>query len=369
MPTMKLAEYIWLDGAVPTRRLRSKARVVQVEDPAALTIDSFPRWSFDGSSTYQSPGNNSDLILAPVFHCNDPIRGNGNYLVMCEVLNGDGTPHASNSRAPLRAALEAGGAETEPWVGFEQEYTLYQDGRPMGFPQHGYPEPQGPYYCGVGNDHIYGRQFVEKHTQLCLDAGLALYGINAEVMPGQWEFQVGYRGVEGEDPGVLNISDHLWVARWLLYRLGEDMNIQPSLSNKPMAGDWNGAGCHTNFSTKAMREEGGREAIDNAIIQLESKHDAHIKVYGHDLDKRLTGAHETCNINEFKAGVSDRGCSIRIPIHVAEQGKGYLEDRRPGANMDPYQVSARLVKTICQLPEEDYEIGDWSLDAILNAGK
>ncbi len=365
MATMKFAEYIWLDGAVPTRRLRSKARVIRVDGTPSL--DMFPRWNFDGSSTYQSPGRSSDLLLEPAFFCADPIRGDGNFLVLCEVLNPDGTPHLSNSRAALRAALEAGGAEQEPWAGFEQEYTLFQDGRPLGFPQNGFPAPQGPYYCSVGHDTNFGRPLVERHAKACLDAGLSIYGINAEVMPGQWEFQIGYRGVASEDSGVLNMSDHLWVARWLLYRLGEEFGMTPSFDCKPMLGDWNGAGCHTNLSTKATRGEGGREAINDAIIKLEAKHKEHIKVYGTGLELRLTGAHETCNINQFKAGVADRGSSIRIPVNVVAEGRGYLEDRRPGANMDPYLVSARLVKTICELDEECFEMGDWSLDKILSA--
>jgi glutamine synthetase len=351
------------------RNLRSKARVIQVDDPAYTSIEDFPMWNFDGSSTSQSPGSSSDLILQPVNFVKDPLRGEGNFLVLCEVMFPDGTPHPSNSRAPLRAALEEVGAVEEPWIGFEQEYTLYREGRPLGWPAKGFPKPQGPYYCGVGSEDVFGRDFVERHTAMCLDAGICFYGINAEVMPGQWEFQVGYRGVPGEEVGVLQIADHLWLARWLLHRIGEEFDVQPSLSNKPMAGDWNGAGCHTNFSTKSMRAEGGLRAIEQAIGALSQKHDAHIRVYGYNLESRLTGEHETCHISEFRSGVSDRGSSIRIPAHVKEQGRGYLEDRRPGANCDPYQVAARLVKTVCALDEQGYEIGDWSLDAILTAGR
>ena len=365
MATLNCAEYIWLDGAVPVRELRSKTRVLSL--PESPVITDFPEWGYDGSSTAQSEGGNSDLALKPVNFVKDPLRGDGNFLVMCEVFNQDGAPHASNSRAALREVLEAGAAETDPWVGFEQEYTFFKDGRPLGWPTTGFPAPQGPYYCGVGPQNVFGRELVEAHLKACLDAGICIYGVNAEVMPGQWEFQVGYRGVEGEDAGMLNISDHLWIARWLMHRLGEEFGIQTSFENKPVEGDWNGAGCHTNFSTKAMRAEGGIEAIHSAIARLETKHNEHIEVYGHNLAARLTGLHETCSISEFKAGASDRGCSIRIPLQVEQSGKGYLEDRRPGANCDPYLVSARLLNTICDLDMSSF--GDWSLDAILTAGK
>jgi len=362
-----LAEYIWLDGAVPVRRLRSKTRVL-AREVVAKGLDALPKWNFDGSSTYQSKGSHSDLQLQPVYFCADPLRGEGNLLVLCEVLNPDGSPHASNSRAALRAVMRQGGADLDAWVGFEQEYTLMKAGRPLGFPEYGEPAPQGPYYCSVGTATVFGRDFVERHTRACIDAGLAIFGANGEVMPGQWEFQVGYRGIAGEAVDPLSIADQLWVARWLLDRIGETFGLEPSLCNKPVIGDWNGAGCHTNFSTRAMREEDGLTAIEAAIALLGRKHDDHIRVYGHDLASRLTGAHETCHIGEFRYGVSDRGSSIRIPLHVKEQGRGYFEDRRPGANCDPYQVVTRLIQTICDMDDDGIELGDWSLDAILAAG-
>ena len=363
MAHLALVEYIWLDGAVPTRNLRSKTKVLYFGETAPTLAD-FPEWNFDGSSTYQSAGTSSDLFLEPVTFVEDPIRGAGNYLVLCEVMNQDGTPHASNSRARLRGVLEAGGAELEPWCGFEQEYTLFANNRPLGFPQKGYPAPQGPYYCGVSTEDIYGRELVEKHLTSCLAAGVAIYGVNAEVMPGQWEFQVGYRGVPDEQVDALRMADHLWIARWLLLRLAEDFGIQPSFENKPVKGDWNGAGCHTNFSTKTMREPGGIEVINQAIERLSTKHNEHIAHYGHGLDERLTGEHETCHISEFKAGVTDRGCSIRIPISVEKQGYGYLEDRRPGANSDPYLVAANLIRTIGGFEEVTLEFGNWSLSNV-----
>ena len=208
-----LAEYIWLDGATPTQRLRSKTRVLQADDAASITPESLPVWSYDGSSTNQADGSASDLLLQPVRVVMDPIRGGVNILVLCEVLGEDGLPHATNQRAELRRLLAEGGAEYEPIVGFEQEYTLFRHGRPLGFPEEGFPAPQGPYYCGVGAEAAFGRALVEAHAQACLDAGLLLYGTNAEVMPGQWEFQMGYRGFAGEGGDPLVVSDHLWLAR------------------------------------------------------------------------------------------------------------------------------------------------------------
>jgi glutamine synthetase len=194
----------------------------------------------------------------------------------------------------------------------------------------------------------FGRDLVEAHTAACLAAGIMVYGINAEVMPGQWEFQIGYRGRDAESADPLNVSDHVWFARWLLARMGEAHGINAAFDVKPVKGDWNGAGAHTNFSTRAMREAAtGIDAIRDAIVRLEDQHDLHVANYGAGLDERLTGLHETCAINEFRAGVADRGASIRIPRQVEERGYGYLEDRRPGANCDPYVVSTLLLRTVC----------------------
>ena len=269
----------------------------------------------------------------------DPIRGDNNILVLCEVLNPDGSPHASNTRAKLRD-VAARTIEHEPWFGIEQEYTLFQGQKPLAWPSEGTPGPQGPYYCGVGADKIFGRTLVEEHLSASLEAGLTISGINSEVMHGQWEFQVG-------PVGALEVGDELWLSRWILCRLGEDHGIRVSLSPKPMLGDWNGAGAHTNFSTREMRLPGGIKAVEAACEKLKMKHAEHIAVYGALNEERLTGKHETCSITEFRFGVSDRGASIRIPIFTAQNGAGYLEDRRPAANMDPYLVCAKLLTTVC----------------------
>jgi len=313
--------------------LRSKTKILA--DGASPGI-----WGFDGSSTEQAPGDKSDCVLRPVFVCPDPIRRNGNILVLAEVLLVDFKPHATNTRAALERVAKKF-AKQEPLFGIEQEYTMLKlDGSPLGFPDNGFPAPQGPYYCGVGAGRVVGREIIERHTQGCIDAGISISGTNAEVMPGQWEFQVG-------PLGPLDVSDQLTVARWLLHRIAEDYDVVITLAAKPQAGDWNGAGAHTNFSTKAMREEGGIAAIELACKALSKSIEKHIHNYGHDIQNRLTGKHETAPWNKFFYGVSDRGASVRIPWQVNVDGKGYMEDRRPNANMDPYTVTRLLVETCC----------------------
>ncbi len=324
------AEYIWIDGSIPTSKLRSKTRVLQ-------DGEELPIWGFDGSSTNQAPGKNSDCVLQPVLTVPDPIRGGNDVLVLCEVLTVDMEPHPTNTRAGC-LATETKYASFEPWFGIEQEYTFFKDGRVHGWPTHGYPAPQGGYYCGVGDDEIYGRDVVEAHTKNCMDAGIGISGTNAEVMIGQWEFQIG-------PLSPVAASDHLWLARWLLYRTAEDFGIAATLDPKPVKGDWNGAGAHTNFSTKQMRES--YEPIIAACEALGTKPREHIAAYGADIEHRLTGLHETAPWTEYSYGVSNRSASVRIPWQVAKEGKGYIEDRRPNANCDPYVVTQLITDTIC----------------------
>jgi len=331
-----MAEYIWMDGHIPTQKLRSKTKVLSKK---ISSVSELPQWGFDGSSTNQAEGNFSDCLLKPVWLCKDPIRGKENILVMCEVMNADGSVHASNTRAHLRE-IEEKFSKENIWFGIEQEYTFFEGRNPLGWPEGGYPAPQGPFYCGVGADEAFGREIVEDHLDLCLEAGLELSGINAEVMPGQWEYQIG-------PLGPLEAADQMWVSRWLLYRISEDYGVSATLHPKPVKGDWNGAGAHINFSTQSMREEGGLKVIEDACEKLSKKHSEHIAVYGAHNEERLTGEHETQSISEFSYGVSDRGASIRIPMQTSNDGYGYLEDRRPSSNMDPYQACAILIETTC----------------------
>ena len=325
------AEYIWIDGHKPTGKLRSKTKIV-------ATSSEPPIWGFDGSSTEQAPGRASDCVLRPVLVKPDPLRGGDDVLVMCEVLNTDMTPHASNTRAACAETYERY-KDHEPWFGIEQEYTFFKDGRPHGWPVGGFPAPQGGYYCGIGSDEIWGRDVVEAHTRACMDAGIEISGTNAEVMIGQWEFQVG-------PLGPLEVSDQLWMSRWLLYRIAEDFDISAHLTPKPVSGDWNGAGAHTNFSTAEMRQN--YDAIITACEALGKKADFHIQHYGAGIEQRLTGLHETAPWTEYSYGVSDRGASVRIPWQVEKEKAGYIEDRRPNANMDPYVVTRLITDTVCE---------------------
>ncbi len=325
-------EYIWLDGYKPTQSLRSKTKIVSDFDG---TLGACPMWSFDGSSTEQADGSSSDCLLKPVAIFPDPARKNA-FLVMTEVLSADGTPHESNARATIDDE------DDDFWFGFEQEYFLWdtETNRPLGFPANGYPAPQGPYYCGVGASNAYGREIIEEHLDLCLEAGINVEGINAEVAAGQWEFQIFAKGAK-------SAGDQIWVARYIMERTAEKYGLAINWHPKPMKGDWNGSGMHANFSNSILREAGDKATYDTICSSFEPYVKEHIAVYGADNDQRLTGAHETQSIDKFSFGVSDRGASIRIPIATVENGwKGWLEDRRPASNGDPYKVAARIIKTV-----------------------
>jgi len=335
-----LAEYVWLDAKqVP----RSKTMTMTT---LPKSVEGLRTWNYDGSSTEQADGHNSEIYLYPKAIFKDPFRGSPHILVLAEAYNAwDGQPATGNTRAECAKIMEKY-ADMDPWFGIEQEYTLMRPGKvgeeptvPLGFNGDGSePAPQGPYYTGAGFNVAIGRPVADDHYKLCLKAGVKIAGINAEVMPGQWEFQVGpCRGVE--------MGDHLTIARYIMLRVTEQHNCVCSFSPKPMEGDWNGAGCHTNFSVKSMREDGGYDVILQVCEAFGKVAAEHIAEYGEGNEKRLTGKHETCAITDFKFGVANRGASIRIPRDTEKSGKGYMEDRRPAANCDPYKVTARMMKT------------------------
>ena len=329
-------EYIWLDGYKPTPNLRGKTQIKDYD--SFPTLGQLPLWGFDGSSTQQAEGHNSDCVLKPVAVFPDGGRKDG-AIVMCEVLNPDGTAHATNARATI---LDDPGA----WFGFEQEYFLYKDGRPLGFPTNGYPAPQGPYYTGIGYANVgdVAREIVEKHLDLCLDAGINHEGINAEVAKGQWEFQIFGKGSR-------KAADEMWMARYLLIRLTESYGIDIEFHCKPIKGDWNGSGMHANFSTKYLRETGGKEYFEALMAAFDKNKNEHIAVYGPDNHLRLTGLHETQSIDKFNYGVANRGASIRVPNSFIPNGyRGYLEDRRPNSAGDPYKIASRILHTIAEVP-------------------
>jgi glutamine synthetase len=322
-------EYIWLDGYKPEPSLRSKTKVVSSKPSRP---EDCPGWGFDGSSTEQAEGHSSDCLLKAVRMVPDPARQNAS-LVLCEVLTPDGSPHESNTRAGFED-------NDDFWFGFEQEYTIMDGVKPLGFPDDGYPGPQGPYYCSVGYENCVGREIVDSHLDACLAAGLGVTGINAEVMKGQWEFQLFGKGAK-------RACDDLWLARYLLFRNSEQYGLHVSIHPKPIKGDWNGSGMHANFSNTAIREQGGEALIKGLCEKFKTSHQDHIRAYGSDNDQRLTGLHETQHIDSFSYGECDRGASIRIPVAtIADGWKGYLEDRRPASNADPYRVAEIILATV-----------------------
>ena len=337
------AEYIWIDGT--GINLRSKSRTL----PSAVKdLWEIPEWNYDGSSCMQATTSNSEVIMKPVAYFPDPFRGGDNILVLCTtyVWADEEKSKLKPSNTNFRHYCEPIFEDTkifDPWFGIEQEYTLFETKTPftkwpLGWPEGGYPTEQGPYYCSVGATVCYGRIVMDLHYQAWLAAKINICGTNGEVMPGQWEFQIG-------PCGGLDIGDHLWMARYILLRVSEDLNIAVDFHPKPIPGDWNGAGCHTNYSTNLTRGEDGIEYILKGIQKLKEKHSEHINVYGIDNSKRLTGKHETSSMKSFKYGVGDRSASIRIPTMVSKEGKGYFEDRRPASNIDPYIVWAMIAST------------------------
>lgn len=397
-----LLEYIWIDGS---NNLRSKNRVVFVEREVSgpeYFLDSnlnenIQMWNFDGSSTGQADVGCSEVILKPVKIFIDPflstpqssvqtvpvstsqnfvrtvpkgdvttllstnhdhlMQNNSTqmaYLVLCETYSMDLKPHKTNTRNAANEIFTKY-LDEHPWYGIEQEFFLMdrKTRLPVGF---GYtnskneycsPEPQGQYYCGVGSQNVYEREYILDVYRAALKAGLKISGLNAEVAPGQWEIQVG--PCEGVDAG-----DQLWILRYIMHRLTEGKDFYVELHAKPIGnkpaqdveGSWNGSGAHCNFSTKKMREEGGIDRIYNAIAKLETKHMEHIQLYGVDNSLRMTGKHETSDINKFSYSLGGRNVSIRIPFQVNQNMKGYLEDRRPSSSCDPYVVTSKLLDTI-----------------------
>ena len=353
-----VAEYVWIDG---NGGLRSKIKILGQQISSndnkylPITLATFPEWNFDGSSTGQSETRNSDLMLRPVYFCNSPFNqtaGILQFLVLCEVVGllkqasfAGAVPlqsgHPSNHYRELLPIYEAT-KDSCAWFGIEQEYILLDkngellDKQLVNTSLRDYNPNQ--HYCSVGTGRALGRRIALEHMRCCLNAGLAICGINSEVTPSQWEFQIG-------PIDALNVSHQLWIARYILIQVAEQHNVIVSFHPKPFA-HLNGSGAHTNFSTVEMRAPGGISAIHTAIQKLSKTHPAHIAVYGQHNELRLTGTNETANIATFSYGNCDRGSSIRIPVNVVANGCGYLEDRRPAANCDPYQVCRMLLATI-----------------------
>lgn len=343
------AEYIWIDS---NNNTRSKLKIFKIKYNESIELKHFENWNFDGSSTNQATGFDSDVLLKPInYYFNPFIKFCDSYLVLCECYDKNGNVHSTNHRNQCEIIYNKC-KDFECLVGFEQEYVIFNKNNTP-YKWDNYHNPgignQGPYYCSVGGDRNFGRNISLKHLEYCLYAGLEICGTNAEVMASQWEYQIGTLN-------PLELSDQVWISRYILQRITEmndfnDFNeCYVSFHPKPYYGnnnDWNGSGGHTNFSTKFMRNDNGIEYIFDACKKLEKTHEQHMSVYGDFNNLRLSGNHETSSLNTFSWGISDRGKSIRIPLNVNINKSGYFEDRRPAANCDPYLVTTALMKTIC----------------------
>jgi len=355
---MLILEYIWLDS---NNNPRSKTKVSKKKLPENLNIDKekdilsiLELWNFDGSSTGQATTEDSEIILRPIKCVKDPFRRQkGCFLVLCECLNVDMTPNKFNTRYYANEIFNQH-LNQKPMFGIEQEFFISSYSKddnnkmvyqPVCFSNKNMPlKEQGDYYCGIGFDNALGRHIIEEAFYNLIYANLNITGLNAEVAPSQWEFQVCSIGIDA--------ADSLILTRYICNRSFERFNCSLDLDVKPRE-DLNGSGCHVNFSTKEMREKNGYNKIKEAIDNLESQHLLHIKHYGSDNDKRLTGHHETSSIESFSFGIGSRNTSIRIPNETFKNKCGYLEDRRPSSTMDPYVVTSLLYASSCNL-EQNY---------------
>ena len=355
--TVTVAEYIWLDN---NKKFRSKTKIIKhidglyfLEFSNDKNVSKFPEWDYDGSSTGQADGKKSEIILRPVFICDNPLLntiGNNimySKLVLCETYNSDGTPTESNTRH-LATKIFDSCHDQKPWFGIEQEYFIFDKNFILDkcIETNLYEElfhVTTEHYCGIGREIKY-RQLAEEHMLACIKARITISGINAEVSKNQWEFQIGPS--EG-----LKAADELLVARFILERIAEKYGNTISYDPKPFA-HINGSGCHANFSTLKMRtpcdDNNGIMEIYRTTNNIEKHHTEDMHYYGANNERRLSGKHETSSYNTFSSGIGDRGVSVRINNKTHNAGYGYFEDRRPAANMDPYLVTSILMKRVIE---------------------
>ena len=360
--------YVWLDNA---NGFRSKTRTMRFNEydneHRHLKV---PKWNYDGSSTGQADGHDSEVNIVPCCVLHDPFMeksGYQSYLVFCKTYDKFNEPLKNNNRHNAELVFQHEGVIAEkPWFGMEQEYYILSTNSYVNITQskeHAtlYPflqendlklrvqnntetaqtNGQGQYYCSTGFGNAFFRDIIDEHYIKCLDAGIEIFGHNLEVGACQGEFQIGT--CEG-----IHIGDHLWMARYIMERIAETRGVIISWEPKPLGDtDWNGSGCHTNFSTEKMRSNGGLEVIEQAMNKLEPLQKLHMDAYGEGNELRMTGNHETSDWRKFTYGVASRDTSVRIGNETQKSGKGYFEDRRPSSNCDPYLVASRLVRTIC----------------------
>ena len=352
-PTIQLVklEYIWVDGHKPAK-IRSKVRFDKINtnviENQNVFLKTLPSWSFDGSSTGQADVDKSDMILKPVRVVPNTTERTRtpSFVVLCEVYDSDDKPHSSNKRAILRDFMKSDNSKGTMF-GIEQEFIITNpnNGKPFGWEEqeNNKPRPQGDYYCGVGADVAKMRDVSESHAMACNTAGVSIKGTNAEVMLSQWEYQL-------SETDALSVCDNLWYSRFFLQRIAEKMNLSISYAPKLIEGDeWNGSGAHINFSTEEMRKNSDDSYMVFLCSSLGEFHEESFSYYGIENDKRLTGKNETSNYDVFTFGEMDRSASIRIP---GSSKNRYLEDRRPAANIDPYEAVGYLLNTFLRINEE-----------------
>jgi len=325
--------YVFIGG---NNELRSKTKTLPKK---IYKVSDLPEWNYDGSSTNQASGNYSEIIIKPQRIFKDPFNPTDGLLVLCDSYTPDNVYHKTNTRYIANEIFNKKLSD-KPWYGLEQEFFVMKKGTniPLGFPDFGFPEPQGKYYCSVGSSNCIGRNILETFYKAALFAGIKISGTNVEVAPSQFEYQVG--PCEGIESG-----DHLWMSRYILLRVSEIFDVDINFEPKPVKGDWNGSGCHTNYSTKQMREDNGIEYILNAIKKLEDNHEYMVNIYGNENNKeRLTGKHETAYWNKFSWGYGHRGATIRVGNDVKKNGKGYFEIRAVSSDCDPWIVTSEIFK-------------------------
>lgn len=329
-----VAEYVWIDGH---GKLRSKTRTLRTSG-RHLSCEEIPIWNYDGSSTFQlSSDENTEIILKPCRAYTNPLRDipkTNNIIVLCDTYDINNKDIPTNTRYNANLIFDKG-ADKEPWFGLEQEYYMVPH---FGQKNTSINLPEDKHYCGIGLDNTQ-RQIAEQHLTACIRAGITISGLNAEVSESQWEFQIG--PCEG-----IKAGDDLYIARYLLERIAEKYNYNIEYNPKPYS-DKSGSGCHVNFSTAETRDENGLVIINTYIERLINEHYNHMQNFGENNEHRLTGRHETSDYNIFTWGIGTRNTSVRIGNQTYNEKRGYFEDRRPGANIDPYIVTSQMFKACC----------------------
>ena len=329
-----ILEYIWIGGK---GEIRFKTKVLTNNNIIDnFHINNIPEWNYDGSSTWQADSNtNTEVILKPCAIFKDPIRNIKNincFLILCDTYDEHNNPLKTNTRFLAKEIFDKNILEY-PWFGLEQEYYIGTN-----LKNDKDKEKEGYHYCGFTNIST-ERKIVEEHLEACINAGLSISGINAEVVEGQWEYQIG--------PCIgIDLGDQFIISRYLLAKIAEKYDAIIDYQPKPYANK-NGSGCHNNFSTETTRNKNGIKEIYKYIHKLETTHQQHLELYGEDNEKRLTGIHETSSFEKFSWGIGTRNTSVRIPIQVFKDECGYFEDRRPASNIDPYLTTSILFKTCC----------------------